>query len=41
MADRTRPASEKVADSGVAVTAPLAKVTSSMKFAVLPAAKVR
>src|SRR5947208_3307215 len=40
MADRTSPASEKVAGSGASdVTAPRAKVTSSMKSAVLPAAK--
>jgi hypothetical protein len=39
MADRIRPASEKVAGSGTVVAAPLAKVTSSMKVAVLPAGK--
>src|SRR5215471_3321799 len=41
MADTTRPASRKVPGSGVVVDVevPRSKVTSSMKFAVLPAAK--
>ena len=39
MANRTEPANKKVAGSGTAANVPRAKVTSSMKFAVLPVAK--
>ncbi len=39
MADRTKPASAKVAGSGTVEAVPRSNVTSSMKFAVLPAAK--